>query len=704
MSPSPKNPAAHPDPKPAAEHHGARPVAQHLAAIEDRLRSIENRLSGVANGPGKQLPQHLHRRLESLESREHHHAQALASLESRLAVLLARLTEEGGADGVTRDDNGAQVDGPDDGTAAVFPAVPRRSLGRRALDALHYLRYVWRRLKGTEEGPFPDHSLRLSVGDPVDRLPSLGVVVLAETAPSADDLGAALDRQTERELPIWLYVEQEQSLSHWRGDMVAEEQFLAPERLRHHMRQSAQVDYLITCTVDQLSSWPDTVVECLRLTLAAEELDLVEVLLPSNRRLLALRSTAWNPPPGIISSPQERPAVQAIGKVVRLTPEPMAALLDGVFERRFGPYRFTKPGRTLVRHGLVPETPSGDSKPGQGAAPLLLTGQLLGGREQMFSDLLLRLGPQRLVLTAGSDPLTLERYHRLQQLRRLDGTGGQLYPLTSFLEAPQLAGAVAWLARRWACPALLSLANDASDQEVAAACGEGSLPSLEAPRHGAGFVLCDSLPGVGQRTAEVALDALRQRLGVAPQAPVILWFGDLLRERRPEDFLSLAQRWQGTAEAYFLMVGRGPLEGSVDDLARFLGLDRFRRLPSLPLTFAIALCDVLCLTASYEPFPHGLLAALSEGRPVLLPGGSEMASWVSQRAAGPAATYDSTDLDSAVEALGALLAATAEASPAASADDPGSEMQDRGSSRRRLGVEDHDDRWRQRLESPPPPA
>lgn len=719
MSTPPETSTARRDADPEPGGDDQRPLAQHLANLEDRLKAIERRLAEhTEQAAGGQAPRNLQRRVHGLEEREHHHARALAGLESRLATLLAHATRGAGTadpsllpapEGTatpsvtTGGDSAAPATGPSDALAH----VRRPSLGRRALAALHYLRYLWRRLKGAEDGPFPDQSLRLQDGGAVHTLPSVGLVVLAEEAPDAAALDAAIDRQTVARMPVWLHVEATQTLRRGHGDTAAPSEPMDGHRLADHLRRSADVDYLVSCQPEAPTHWPGTLIECLRLALAAEDLDVVEILLPTHGRLLAQRRSTWSHHPGIPSAPWKAAAPQAIGKVIRLTPQPMAAILDGVFERRFGPYRYAKAGRALVQHTIVVETSStaegsAPHRSTEEAGPLLLSGNLLGGREQLYSDLLLRLGPQRLVLTSGTDPLTLERWHRLQALRRLDGAGGQIYPLASFLEAHRLAGAVAWLARRWACSAVLSLAADAADQEAMATCRRAGLSSLEAPRHRAGFVLCDYSPGDGRRTAELGIGALRRRLGLqrgaqTPDVPVVLWFGDLLRERRPEDFLSLAQRWQGDPEAFFLMVGRGPLEGTVDDLARFLGLRNFRRLPSLPLGFAIALCDILCLTAPYEPLPYGLLAAMTEGRAVLLPEASETAVWVRQQAA--AATYDATDPGSAVQALAELLAALP--------PDPGGKRDDAspqpGVSRRRLAISEHDERWRQRLDSAPPP-
>ena len=680
--PSPTSPPAT-SPSPHSGSGDGRPVAQHLAGLEARLAGLEDLLTQSAVDPAGPLPQQVRRRLAGLEAREHHHAQALAGLEARLAALLAHLSDDSATPSAS-DHRSHQRD------AAGSPLVltsPKPSLPRRLLAGLHYLRYVWRRLKGAEDGPFPDRSLRLLTGPDVRQLPVVGLVLIDDGVPT-DVLRAAIDRQTDLAPPCWLYGNATGVLHHWQGDGAPSQLSLSVDGLRDHLRQSTAAPYLLSATADEVASWPPTLVECLRLTLAVEELDLLEILLPASRRLLVRRHSDWSPPRAGVSALLERPKADAIGKVIRLTPEPLAALLDRCFERRSGPYRFARSGASLRRHRLVVDASKGPSDSDQ-RPPLPITSHLLGGREQLFSELLLRLGSGRLVLTSGTDPLTLERFHHLQRLRRLDGSGSQIYPLASFLEPPDLDGAVAWLARHLDCPALLPLADDPAELPTGAAQAAG-IPCRQAPRHRAGFVLCDDLPGDGRRSAEAAIEALRQQLGLSPRVPVVLWLGDLLPERRPEDFLTLAKRWQGAQDPLFLMVGRGPLEGSIDDLARFLGLPRFRRLPSLPLAFAIALCDVVCLTASQEPLPYGLLAALGRGRPVLLPGPSQLADWIDSLGAG--ASFDGADPDAPVRALARLLETRRRTTDGGTPED-----EHPGRNREELAVADHDGRWRDAL-------
>lgn len=647
-------------PSPVADETTGRGqgIPRHLADLERRLSALENDA-----GPPEAVARRLTRRIADLESREHHHAQALAHLEARLATLLERLVPGEATPG---DRLGVDAGADNQPSMPEFPRPRPRSLARRGLELLHYLRYVWRRLKGQDDGPFADHSLIETQGEDVHQLPRLGIVVTLSGDEDPATLSNLLAGQSELDLPFFIYTEPTGVLRSGspEGNDDSDDRedpddgtIVASGNLSKHLRTWAPTDYLVATTPTLLARWPSTLCETLRLALAAEELDFLEVLLPGADRILVQRTRHWREGNHLDPQTLSHDLPNGVGKVVNLSSTPARAELDRCFERQFGPYRYGKSGRTLIRHRVVAapptESPSAPTPSGRLESSLLLAEDLLAGREQLFSDLFLRLGARRLALFGPQDPLSRERWAQLHSLRRLDGETAAIYPLAEFLPSPSLAGAVAWLAQRWGCRAAVPLAFHGDARWMVGASRENGLTVRQPPRHEAGFELCGYDPGGGQRSAEAGIEAMRKQLGLAPRATVVLWYGDLLASRRPDVFLAMAQRHADTADTFFLMVGRGPQEGSIDDLARFLGLPNFRRLPSLPLTFAVALSDLTCLTSQEEPLPYGLLASLSEGRPVLLPSGTPLAAWIIQHGAGM--DYLPGDAEDAAAALDRLL-------------------------------------------------
>lgn len=633
------SPAAAPSASKTTTRLAADPVSRRLAELEGRLARLEGE-----GGPPASVASRLSRRLDALEAREHHHAQAVAHLEGRLATLLSHHLDEIHAVA------GDEATSPSPARQAVsgFPPRPRRSFARRVLDGLHYLRYVWRRLQGHEEGAFPDQSLKEVLADEVAGVPSLGLVVLCQDDVDSEAISAALGDQTARSLPYVTFNTEAGRLGPSSAGFWAEPPSTeATEALRR-----VDLDYLVTIPVDELSRWPATLGECLQLSLAVEELDVLEVLLAPTLRVLVQRARDWHP----LAHRSIMVRRGQVGKIVNLAGAPMAALLDGHFERRFGPYRFATAGTTLIRHRLAPSAAEGPSESGEA---LILSDDLLGGREQLLGDLFLRLDPTPWILVGEDDALTRQRLAPLQRVRRLDGIGSRIYPLGAMLPTSLRAGAVSWLARRWGAGKLVPLVSqdeaaehpDAEPLSVAIASSLKNVLALRYPPRQSGAMLCHIAESGAPSAGGLAVESLRRQLDWQDARPVVLWFGDLLPERRPEDFLALAHGCRDAAA--FLMVGRGPLEGSIDDLAGFLDLTHFRRLPSLPLSFAIESSHVMCSTSSREQLPYAILAAAKSRRHILLPEGSELGRRLVEWNIGR--TYPPGDTDQALQALLQIL-------------------------------------------------
>ncbi|MEL7059503.1 MAG: hypothetical protein AAGN46_05700, partial [Acidobacteriota bacterium] len=110
--------------------------------------------------------------------------------------------------------------------------------------------------------------------------------------------------------------------------------------------------------------------------------------------------------------------------------------------------------------------------------------------------------------------------------------------------------------------------------------------------------------------------AARHALGLDTEDRVLVGVFDLTAAARPEDFVELLARlalcdprWRG------VLVGRGPLAGTVADLVQLHALGQLLVAPSLDPLLALCAADVVVSTAEHRP----LLGALSDAARLGLP-------------------------------------------------------------------------------------
>jgi glycosyltransferase involved in cell wall biosynthesis len=124
-----------------------------------------------------------------------------------------------------------------------------------------------------------------------------------------------------------------------------------------------------------------------------------------------------------------------------------------------------------------------------------------------------------------------------------------------------------------------------------------------------------------ERATPEGRNALRSRLGIAPDANVVLFAGKLLPIKRPLDVIEAAAllRTEGFA-IDVLIAGSGPLEASIGGRAAELGQPLhwlgFCNQTQMPAVYSAA--DVLVLPSQFETW--GLVAneALASGTPIVL--------------------------------------------------------------------------------------
>lgn len=111
---------------------------------------------------------------------------------------------------------------------------------------------------------------------------------------------------------------------------------------------------------------------------------------------------------------------------------------------------------------------------------------------------------------------------------------------------------------------------------------------------------------------------LREELGVPPGAILVTMAVRMHPQKRPEDFVVLAHQMEKDEGLFFLLVGGGPLDGSIDDLVKYYQVRNLRRLGFYtPIADLLAISDVACMMSEYEALPLFILSALAMETPVV---------------------------------------------------------------------------------------
>lgn len=116
--------------------------------------------------------------------------------------------------------------------------------------------------------------------------------------------------------------------------------------------------------------------------------------------------------------------------------------------------------------------------------------------------------------------------------------------------------------------------------------------------------------------------AARARLGLPPDAPLVLAVGGLNERKNPLGLMrAFALLREQVPGARLALVGSGPLAGAVDSEARRMGLDgvviRTGLVPNSAVTDWMTACDVAALVSLVEPLGVAALEAMASGRPVV---------------------------------------------------------------------------------------
>lgn len=122
------------------------------------------------------------------------------------------------------------------------------------------------------------------------------------------------------------------------------------------------------------------------------------------------------------------------------------------------------------------------------------------------------------------------------------------------------------------------------------------------------------------RELETRKRALKEREGLAPDLPVVLYCGKFIREKRPLDLLEALATLKDEVRFGTVLVGDGPLRADVERLVverrlQDVRLVGFRNQRDLPIYYSMS--DVLVLPSGFEPWGLVVNEAMCFGVPVI---------------------------------------------------------------------------------------
>jgi glycosyltransferase involved in cell wall biosynthesis len=512
--------------------------------------------------------------------------------------------------------------------------------------------------------PNQRYVVALGLGDRIaDALPSI-TVVIETTGDPAEVLPTMRASRTAAgiETALWNRSTARLALQSANGGELRELSAVNPEQLTKALRGR----FILGLTSPAMELSP-TLLETLRLLVASEKLHFVRIVRqaggergPGPGEMILASRELWHP-----DDPVDLDRLQAVakshpvlGKTVGLAGRlefelPTLGTLGqesrGVVFRSGRYDVWAGNPRGPVPHPVSP-LPAGMAPGPTGDRPtvmVVLAVPLEAGIDDLVAGVLGQLTDDAdfvVVSTAADHELALERVARLER------SVGSVYELGSILDWRAWPSALERLARNHAASTVLLVGEDprldralnalhASGLRIvvmpvdrnpvhqpAADCwlcvGREQLARLNEIGIDEGRIvpvpvgwpgLADDL-GVG---AERARD-IRTQLGVPAGTRLVMTVTDLVPRARPEAVISVADRLRDEPDLRFLLVGEGPLAGSLLDLVRYCRLDTLIiRSPKHSAAELVAAADVVLDTADQAPFRAAVVAALASAKPVV---------------------------------------------------------------------------------------
>jgi glycosyltransferase involved in cell wall biosynthesis len=113
--------------------------------------------------------------------------------------------------------------------------------------------------------------------------------------------------------------------------------------------------------------------------------------------------------------------------------------------------------------------------------------------------------------------------------------------------------------------------------------------------------------------------SIKEQLGLPPDRRIVTFAARFHEQKRPLDFVDLAEKCSPDSSIAFLMVGDGPLADAVSRGITEKGLQNIHRRPFYqPMSDIFAITDVFVLPSYFEGMPMALIEAQVMGKPVVV--------------------------------------------------------------------------------------
>jgi glycosyltransferase involved in cell wall biosynthesis len=107
-------------------------------------------------------------------------------------------------------------------------------------------------------------------------------------------------------------------------------------------------------------------------------------------------------------------------------------------------------------------------------------------------------------------------------------------------------------------------------------------------------------------------EKMRLNFGISPEKIVVCFIARLHPQKRPNDFLKLAKRFENDPRYFFIMVGDGPLRNNIEEFLNIYNLKNFKKMGFYePISDILSISDILTITSEYEGLPLVILNALA---------------------------------------------------------------------------------------------
>lgn len=596
-------------------------AARGGSGVEDRISEVERWIARAEGGraePGD--------RMVELEAELGQMRQAVTDLSAQNLDLHNQL------DRLVSSSERLLAGGADEGAAFRRSGGLQRTaslMERAARKAVRGTVGVARRLAGgrkVEPGALPDVHLRVR-NTPEKRSPRIAMVLRTSEDPEVFRVPDSVRRQTDSafDLVVW-----NENTAKAVVRVVGEEPRTLSAPDPSSVAEALAADFIADPDAAAERLHP-TIVERCRWTLASEGLPLlVEGDSPRRGWRMELKTT-WGESGSDGDAPVTPKLVKAVGGGGWGAPDGLSdpSVAEGVGRG----YMAAAGTKETLEHSVAPLNGVVERFSPERGRPAVLVVTSSRGAE-VAAWILRRLGEElrfTVIFTDGSDGSPI--------VRGLTELAHRTYPVGGYLEPAVWPSLITDLARAHGAGIVLRI-----DAPVELPPGDDRPQVIDIPLEtstpvdGAGLVLAlgaglaaatrdsgsevvELIPGPmlpGEMPGYEELNGVRAAHGVPDDARLVLTIADLDFDHRPEDVTAVARRLRHREDIHFLLVGRGPLAGTVSDLAGYFGLDRFTFAPpGHPIKELVAVSDCVLSTAEVDPWPVSVSAALALGRSVV---------------------------------------------------------------------------------------